>query len=95
MPILPNYKGLVNNSLSQGKAQYNSFSKDKLLLNGENPDDILFFLEEKIENIPINSSIIIYDIEKKKNTWPSQNSFITIPMDMVISKSPQSPFIQE
>ena len=66
MPILPNDKILVNNSPSQGKAQDNSPSKDKLLSEGENPDDILFFLEEKTENIPINSFVIIFDIEKKK-----------------------------
>ena len=93
MPILPKDESLVNNSHSQGKGQDNSPSKDKLLSKGKNPDDILFFQEEKIENAPINSSVIISDIEKKYLTF---SEFIyDNPTDMVISKSPQSPFIHE
>ena len=65
MSILPKDKSLVNNNSSQGKAQDISHLKNKLLSKGENSDDILFFPKEKIENTPINFSIIISAIKKK------------------------------
>ena len=65
MSIISKDKGLVNNNPLYGKAQDNSPSNDKLLAKGENPDGILFFRKEKTKNIPLNSSVIISDIEKK------------------------------
>ena len=73
MPILQKDKSLKDNSLPKNKhlpSGDNSPSKDKLLLKGENSDDILFFLEEKIENTTINaSSFILFDIEIKYLTF--------------------------
>ena len=45
MPILQNDKTLKDTNSS----------KDKLISKGENFDDIIFYLEEKIENIAINT----------------------------------------
>ena len=59
MSILQNDESLKNNN----QTQYNSPPKDKLLLKGENPDDILFFPEKKIEKIPINPTVILSDME--------------------------------
>ena len=60
MPILQKDKSLKDNSPS----------KVKLLLKGENSDDILFFPKEKSENIVINiSSFILSDMERKYLTF--------------------------
>ena len=62
MPILQKDKSLNNNSLTTDKnlsSGDNSPSKDKLLSKGENPDDILFFPEEKTENINTSSLIFL------------------------------------
>ena len=71
MPILQKDKSLNNNSLAKDKnlsSGDNSPSKDKLLSKGENFDDILFFPEEKTENIN-TSSFILSDIERKYLTF--------------------------
>ena len=73
MPILQKDKILKNKSLGKDKqlpSGDNSPLKDKLLSKGENSDDILFFLEEKTENIAINtSSFILSDMEIKYITF--------------------------
>ena len=71
MPILQKDKSLNNNSLAKDKnlsSGDNSPSKDKLLSKGENSDDILFFPEEKTENIN-TSSFILFDMERKYLTF--------------------------
>ena len=73
MPIIQKDKSLKNNSLAKNKnlsSGDNSPSKDKLLSKGENSDDILFFLEEKIEiNVINTSSFILFDMERKYLTF--------------------------
>ena len=64
MPILQNDESLKNNNHSQDKTQDNSPPKEKFLLKGENPDDILFFLEKETEKIPINLTVILSYMEK-------------------------------
>ena len=72
MPILQKDKSLKNNSLAKDKNISNGDnnpSKDKLLSKGENSGDILFFLEEKTENIAISTSFILFDMERKYLTF--------------------------
>ena len=73
MPILQKDKSLKDNSFANEKNLSNgenSPSKDKLLFKGENANDILFFPEEKRENIAINtSSFILSDMERKYLTF--------------------------
>ena len=73
MPILQKDESLKNNCLSKDKnlpSGDNSPSKDKLLLKGENADEILFFPEEKTENVVLNPlSHILSDIERKYLTF--------------------------
>ena len=73
MFILQHDKNLKDNSLAKDKnlsSGDNSPSKDKLLSKGENSDNILFFPEEKTENIVINtSSFILSDMERKYLTF--------------------------
>ena len=73
MPILQKDKSLKDNSFSNEKNLSNgenSPSKDKLLFKGENDNDILFFPEEKTENIAINtSSFILSDMKRKYLTF--------------------------
>ena len=73
MSILQKDKSLKDNSLAKDKnlsSGDNDPSKDKLLSKGENSDDILFFPEEKTENIVINtSSFILFDMERKYLTF--------------------------
>ena len=73
MPILQKDKSLKNNSLGKDKhlpSGDNSPPKDKLLYEGENSGDILFFAKEKTENIAINtSSSILSDMERKYLTF--------------------------
>ena len=64
MPILQKKENVKNNNLIQGKNQDNSPPMDKLLLKGENPDDILFFPEEETEKISINPTVILSYMEK-------------------------------
>ena len=67
MPILQKDESLNNNSLATDKnlsSGDNSPSKDKLLSKGENLDDILFFPEEKSENIN-TSSFILFDMKRE------------------------------
>ena len=71
MPILQKDKSLNNNSLTSDKnlsSGDNNPLKDKLLSKGENFDDILFFPEEKTENIN-TSSFILSDMERKYLTF--------------------------
>ena len=68
MSILQKDKSLKDNNFPKDKhfaCGDNSLSKDKLLLKGENLDDILFFPEEKIENMSIISSIPLFGMERK------------------------------
>ena len=69
MSILQNDISLKNNSLGKDKhlpSGDNSPPKDKLLSKGENSNDILFFPEEKRENIAINTlSFILSNMERK------------------------------
>ena len=73
MPILQKDKSLKDNSFSNEKNLSNgenSPSKDKLLFKGKNGNDILFFPEEKTENIAINtSSFILSDMKRKYLTF--------------------------
>ena len=64
MSILQKDESLKNNNHPQHKTQDNSPPKDKLILKGENPDDILFFPEKETEKIPINPPVILSDMEK-------------------------------
>ena len=72
MPILQKDKILKDNSLPKDEhlpSGDNSPSKDKLLSKGENSDDILFFPEEKMENMSKISSITLSDMERKYFTF--------------------------
>ena len=73
MPILQKDKSLKNNSLEKDKhlpRGDNSPQKDKLISKGENSDDILFFPEEKTENIALNtSSFILSEMEREYLTF--------------------------
>ena len=74
MPIIQKDESLKNNNPIQGKNQDNSPpKKNKLLLKGENPNDILFFLEEEIEKIPINPTVIL---SNKKTGYLTFSEFI-------------------
>ena len=67
MPIFQKDESLKNNSLKEGKHLpngENSPPKDKLLLKGENSNEILFFLEKETEKILINPTIILSYMEK-------------------------------
>ena len=111
MSILQNDKSLKNNSLAKDKhlsSGDNSPTKDKLLSKGENSDDILFFLEEKTENIVINtSSFILSDMERKYLTFsefiynnPSGNGYYQTSIEsiyprIIITKKTDPLFVQD
>ena len=72
MPILQKDKSLKDNSLPKDKhlsSGDNIPSNDRLLSKGENSDDTIFFLEEKIGNMSIISSITLPDMERKYLTF--------------------------
>ena len=109
MPILQKDKSLNNNSLAKDKnlsSGDNSPSKDKLLSKGENSDDILFFPEEKTENI-ITSSFILSEMERKYLTFSEfiynnpngdgyyQTSTESIYPRIIITKKTDPSFIQD
>ena len=108
MPIQKD-KSLNNNSLAKDKnlsSGDNSPSKDKLLSKGENSDDILFFPEEKTENI-ITSSFILSEMERKYLTFSEfiynnpngdgyyQTSTESIYPRIIITKKTDPSFIQD
>ena len=88
MSILKKDESLKNNSPTNDKhlpIGDNNPPNEKLLLNGENANAILFFPEEKTENITINSSLfILSDIERKYLTFSDLS--ITTQIDLVIVK---------
>ena len=106
MPIQKD-KSLNDNSLAKDKnlssGDY-SPSKDKLLSKGENSDDILFFLEEKIEN---TSSFILFEMERRYLTFSEfiynnpngdgyyQTSTESIYPRIIITKKTDPSFIQD
>ena len=108
MPIQKD-KSLNNNSLAKDKnlsSGDNSPSKDKLLSKGENSNDILFFPEEKTENI-ITSSFILSEMERKYLTFSEfiynnpngdgyyQTSTESIYPRIIITKKTDPSFIQD
>ena len=111
MSILQKDKSLKNNSLAKDKhlsSGDNSPTKDKLLSKGENSDDILFFLQEKIENIVINtSSFILSNMERKYLTFsefiynnPSGNGYYQTSTEsiyprIIITKKTNPLFVQD
>ena len=109
MPILQKDKSLNNNSLAKDKnlsSGDNSPSKDKLLSKGENSNDILFFPEEKTENM-ITSSFILSEMERKYLTFSEfiynnpngdgyyQTSTESIYPRIIITKKTDPSFIQD
>ena len=109
MPILQKDKSLNNNSLAKDKnlsSGDNNPSKDKPLSKGENSDDILFFPEEKIENIN-TSSFILSNMERKYLTFSEfiynnpngdgyyQTSTESIYLRIIITKKTDPSFIQD
>ena len=109
MPILQKDKSLNNNSLTSDKnlsSGDNSPSKDKLLSKGVNSNDILFFPEEKTENIN-TSSFILSDMERKYLTFSEfiynkpngdgyyQTSTESIYPRIIITKKTDPSFIQD
>ena len=111
MPILQKDKSMKDNNLTKDKhllSGDNNPSKDKLLYKGENFDDILFFLEIKIENIVINtSSYILSDMERVHLTFskfiynnPNGNEYYqtfteSIYSRIIITKKTDHLFVQD